>query len=100
MVATLPLMPASDQASVDAINTKLTSIGPGGCTGIGSAIIAANQLFDPTSTNRRGIVLLTDGIENEAPCLLNDGQGTATVRHDLQLLVGRSGLAASTFSRP
>lgn len=58
---------------------NLTAAGPGGCTGIGAGIAKALELLCPPGdcqgfsaggdNDRKGILLLTDGVENIAPCL-------------------------------
>jgi len=58
----------------------LTTNGPGGCTGIGAGIQKALELLCPPTGNcqgfaaagdndRKAILVLTDGMENQAPCL-------------------------------
>ena len=61
-----------------AIN-DLTAAGPGGCTGIGAGLEKALKLLCPPGdcqgfsaagdNDRKGILLLTDGVENQPPCL-------------------------------
>ncbi|HEV2704915.1 MAG TPA: thioredoxin domain-containing protein [Pyrinomonadaceae bacterium] len=60
--------------------SNLNAAGPGGCTGIGGGIQRALELLCPPTGNcqgfsaagdndRKAILVLTDGIENVAPCL-------------------------------
>ncbi|MEA2488408.1 MAG: hypothetical protein QOH21_200, partial [Acidobacteriota bacterium] len=63
----------------DNAKTAITSGGPGGCTGIGAALQQAGAMLCPPGdcqgfsapgdNDRKGILLLTDGVENVAPCL-------------------------------
>ena len=59
---------------------NLTTNGPGGCTGIGAGIQEALELLCPPAGNcqgfaapgdndRKAILVLTDGLENQPPCL-------------------------------
>jgi MYXO-CTERM domain-containing protein len=71
----------ADATTPETIIGALNALTPGGCTGIGGALRLATQMLCPSAGcanvvdgRRRGIVLLTDGIENIAPCLANDGQ--------------------------
>jgi hypothetical protein len=59
--------------------SNITATGPGGCTGIGNALQKAVDILCPggtcqgfssaTGNPRKAILLLTDGVENVAPCL-------------------------------
>lgn len=63
----------------DLAKTAITTAGPGGCTGIGGAMQRAVELLCPPGdcrnfaaggdNDRKAILLLTDGVENIAPCL-------------------------------
>jgi hypothetical protein len=63
----------------DDAKTDIANGGPGGCTGIGAALQRAVELLcppgdcrgfsDPNDNDRKAILLLTDGVENVAPCL-------------------------------
>jgi hypothetical protein len=63
----------------DLAKTAIASGGPGGCTGIGGALQRAAELLCPPGdcrgfsaggdNDRKSILLLTDGVENIAPCL-------------------------------
>jgi hypothetical protein len=63
----------------DDAKTAIASGGPGGCTGIGGALQRAVELLCPPGdcrnfsaggdNDRKSILLLTDGVENIAPCL-------------------------------
>jgi Mg-chelatase subunit ChlD len=63
----------------DNAKTAIASAGPGGCTGIGPALQRAVELLCPPGdcrgfsaggdNDRKAILLLTDGVENIAPCL-------------------------------
>lgn len=92
---------ASAPASVAPVAASIAG-SVGGCTGIGAGLEAATvQLCNGTSTRpaslgkeschpadghlagageaqRKGIVLLTDGLENRAPCLRSSGGATAS----------------------
>lgn len=71
--------------------SKITSTGPGGCTGIGQALQKAVDLLCPTASggncqgfssatgnDRKAILLMTDGIENVSPCLQPSGTSGPT----------------------
>lgn len=83
MTPVTPLLRASGGPFANSLNDILTT-GPNGCTGIGSGIEKALELLCPPSGDCRGpsvsganprqaIVLLTDGVENRAPCLNPSG---------------------------
>lgn len=65
----------------------LTAAGPGGCTGIGAGLQKALELLCPPGdcqgfsangdNDRKGILLLTDGVENQPPCLQPAGAAGA-----------------------
>jgi hypothetical protein len=73
----LELQPAST-IDPNALEAQLNAIQPSGCTGIGQALLEASKMMcGPNGcvnpgARRRGIVLLTDGIENVPPCLFDD----------------------------
>jgi hypothetical protein len=79
----LPLTPANTitAASVTAL---LNAITPAGCTAIGSALIEASHMLCGAQgcanrgDRRRGVLLLTDGIENVPPCLFDDSASGST----------------------
>ena len=75
----LPLTPVANITPQTVMNAL--QLQPAGCTGIGGALQAASKMLcGPNGCagvldgRRRGVVLLTDGIENVPPCLFNDGQ--------------------------
>lgn len=94
----LPLTPVTPalRAPGSPFVTALDAIeaaGPSGCTGIGAGIQKAleqlcpnggdcnnNPVPAPTGTNpRKAILLLTDGLENQPPCLRPAGPGPSSV---------------------
>jgi len=64
--AELPLAEA-DAGSATAIEAALLSVYAGGMTGIGEALIAAQDVLDEGPNDRKAVLLLTDGMENMCP---------------------------------
>lgn len=51
---------------IDTIRGRLSSINPWGATSLHDAIASAAQVVDPQGRRRRGLVVLTDGIDNNS----------------------------------
>ena len=64
--AELPLAEA-DENSKTAVQNSLSQVSPAGSTGIGEALIAAQNVLDQGPNDRKVVLLLTDGMENECP---------------------------------
>ncbi len=80
----LTVADANLRASGGPFQTALAGLaggGPGGCTGIGSGLQKALEMLCPpgncqgfsSSGDRKAILLLTDGMENQQPCLRSSG---------------------------
>lgn len=66
------LTTADEKLSEDATGDTAQGIGPTGQTGIGGAMQRAAGMFPPPTTERKHVmVVLTDGIENQRPYILD-----------------------------
>ncbi len=73
-VAEVPLDEA-DEDSAAIVEQALSSVQAGGATGIGQALISAQDVLNQGSNDRKAILLLTDGMENVCP-RVQDPYGT------------------------
>ena len=64
--AELPLAEANENSKT-AVQNSLSQASPAGTTGIGEALIAAQNVLDQGPNDRKVVLLLTDGKENECP---------------------------------